>query len=209
MKQFFFTFAFAFACLLATAQDFEGKIVYRNTYKSKSPAQSDEQLNSMMGTEQNWYLKGGNYKSELNGSVINWQVYLNRDNKVYSKFAGSDMLFWNDGAVNPDEVISTEIRRGAADILGYRCDELVLTCKSGVQKYYFSSKLPVDSKLFKNHQFGNWHAYLAKANAVPLKIVIDSPQFTLESVATAVQPMKLNQALFGLPADVQTMKSPY
>jgi len=209
MKQFLLTLTLAFTCLLAAAQNFEGKIVYHNTYKSKSPDVSSEQLNLMMGTVQNWYLKGANYKSETNGALMVWQLYLSSDNKLYNKFANSDMLLWNDGAVNADEVIKTELRKGAAEILGYKCDELVLTCKSGVQKYYFSSQLPVDAKLFENHHYGNWYAYLSKANAVPLKIVIESTQFSLESIATEVQPMQLSERLFALPANVQTMKSPY
>ena len=209
MKQFLLTLALACTCLVAAAQNFEGKIVYHNTYKSKSSDLSDQQLNLMMGTVQNWYLKGGNYKSETNGSLMLWQLYLGSDNKLYSKFADVDMLLWNDGAANADEVIKTEIRKDAAEILGYKCDELVLTCKSGVQKYYFSSQLPVDANLFQNHHYGNWYAYLTKANAVPLKIVIESPQFSMESIATEVQLMKLSEKLFALPANVQTMKSPY
>ncbi|MCJ8166054.1 DUF4412 domain-containing protein [Pontibacter sp. E15-1] len=209
MKHLLLTLAFAFTSLTLAAQSFEGKIVYQNTYKSKSPELSDEQLNLMMGTEQSWYLKGGDYKSETNGMLMLWQLYLGRDNRLYSKFANTDMVVWNDGAANADEVIKTELRKGAVEILGYTCDELVLTCKSGVQKYYFSSQLAVDTKLFQNHLYGNWFAYLTKANAVPLKIVIESPQFALESVATLVQPMKLSAKLFALPANVPTMKSPY
>jgi hypothetical protein len=209
MKQLLLTLALACTCLLATAQNFEGKIVYQNTYKSKSPELSTEQLNLMMGTVQNWYLKGGNYRSETNGALMVWQLYLNSDNKLYSKFANSEMLLWNDGALNPDEVINTELRKGAAEILGYKCDELVLTCKSGIQKYYFSSQLPLDAKLFDKHHFGNWYAYLSKANAIPLKIVMESDQFSMESIATEVQPIKVSEKLFELPAHVQTMKSTY
>jgi hypothetical protein len=209
MKQFLLTLALALTCLSLTAQNFEGKIVYQNTYTSKSPELSDEQLNLMMGTVQSWYLKGKDYKSETNGTLILWQLYQGSDNRLFSKFANTDMVVWNDGAANPDEVIKTELRKGAVEILGYVCDELVLTCKSGVQKYYFSSQLPVDAMLFQNHLYGNWFAYLSRANAVPLKIVIESPQFTLESVVTQIQPMKLSSNLFALPANVQTMKSPY
>lgn len=209
MKQILFTLAFAFVCLQLAAQNFEGKIVYQNTYKSKSPELSDQQLNLMMGTQQSWYLKGGDYKSETNGMLLLWQIYLAGDNRIYSKFANADMVVWNEGTENADEVIKTELRKGAAEILGYTCDELVLICKSGVQKYYFNSQLAVDAKLFQNHQFGNWFAYLSKANAVPLKIVIESQQFNLESVATQVQPMKLSAQLFTLPENIQTMKSPY
>jgi len=95
------------------------------------------------------------------------------------------------------------------EVLGYKCDEVILTCKSGVQKYYFNSKLSVDTKLFVNHKFGNWFDYLSKSNSLPLKSVIETAQFTIESIATEVKPMKLDTKTFELPAEIKTDKSPY
>jgi hypothetical protein len=83
----------------------------------------------------------------------------------------------------------------------------VLTCKSGLQKYYFTSELPVDSKLLTNNLFGNCYAYLSKANAIPIKMVIDNPQFTVESVAIEVKPMQLDKTMFELPAGTKLQKS--
>lgn len=209
MRQTLITFSLLLSFIFSFGQSFEGEIVYANTYKSKIPNVTDQQLSSMIGNIQNYYIKGGDYKSETNGSLVLWQLYINQDNKLYNKFSNSEILLWNDGAVNTDEVISSELHPDAAEILGYKCDELVLICKSGVQKYYFTSRLPVDSKLYTNHLFGNWYAYLSKTNAIPLKIVIDNAQFTVEGTATAVRPMKLDQAFFTLPAGVKTGKSPY
>ncbi|RYD94200.1 MAG: DUF4412 domain-containing protein [Sphingobacteriales bacterium] len=123
--------------------------------------------------------------------------------------SNSESAFWNDASENQDEVISTKLNKGVIDILGYKCDELILTCKSGIQKYYFTSKLPLDSKAFEKHKYGNWYAFLSTANAVPLKIIIDNAQFTMQSEVTEVKPGKLEQSLFQLPANIQTVKSPY
>lgn len=206
------TFIF-FALMLLTStvfsQPFEGEIVYENTFKSKTLKVPNEQFASMLGTTQNYYIRGGDYKSETNGKFLLWQLYVHKDNKLYVNLSNSKAILWNDGAVNPDEVISSELHKNAEVILGYTCDELILTCKSGIQKYYFSSKIPADSKLFMNHKFGNWYAYLSKANALPLKTIIDSEQFTIESVATKVIPMNLEQAFFSLPANIETTKNPY
>lgn len=209
MKQIIITLYLAVCSLCVFGQSFEGEIIYQNKIKSKLPNLSDEQFSAMMGSVQNYFIKGGDYKSETNGTFILWQLYINKDNKLYNKVSNSPAILWNDGAVNSDEVLSAELNRGVAEILGYKCDELILKCKSGTQKYYFSSKLPVDSKLYANHQYGNWFAYLSKANAIPLKMIIDNAQFTLESIATLVKPMQLNAAKFQLPAGVAIAKSPY
>jgi hypothetical protein len=209
MKSAFFAIFLVFSCFLVSGQSFEGEIIYHNTYKSKQPAVSNDQLNGALGATENYYIKGGNYKAEVNGALMQWQLYVNSDNKLYSKLATSPIILWNDGATNDDEVLSTELHKDAVDILGYKCDELVLKCKSGIQKYYFSTKLPVDSKLFSRHQYGNWYAYLSKANAIPLKMVIENERFNMESIATELKPMTLDNIMFILPQGVQLMKNPY
>jgi hypothetical protein len=206
------TITFLFSILLAVAsygQTFEGKVVYKNSYKSKMPNITDEQFTSMMGSTQEYYIKDGDYKSVANGSFFQWQLYINKDNKLFSKMKNSETLLWNDGGTNPDEVIKTEINKGVTEILGYKCDELILTCKSGIQKYYFNSNLSVDKKLFSNHKFGNWFDFLSNSNSLPLKLIIDNGQFSLESIATEVAVMKLEKTFFELPANSKTMKSPY
>ena len=204
------TFLFSMLCVIASfGQSFEGKVVYKNTYKSKMPNVTDEQFTTMMGSTQEYFIKNGDYKSVANGSLFQWQLYVNKENKLYNKMANSETLIWNDGATNSDEILKAEINKTVTEILGYMCDELILTCKSGTQKYYFNTKLSVDTKLFINHKFGNWYDFLSRTNSLPLKSIVDNEQFILESVATEVTEMKLNEAFFDLPANSKTVKSPY
>jgi hypothetical protein len=190
-------------------QSFEGKIVYSNTYKSKNPKMTDQQWTSMMGSTQEYLIKGGDYKSIANRTLVQWQLFINKDNKLYNKMSNSETAFWNDASVQGDEVLKVEVNKNVIEVLGYKCYEVILTCKSGVQKYYFNSKLSVDIKLFVNHKFGNWFDYLSKSNSLPLKSVIETAQFTMESIATEVKPMKLDTKTFELPAGIKTEKSPY
>lgn len=194
---------------ISYGQDFEGKVVYKNDYKSKIANVTNEQFSSMMGTTQEYFIKGGNYKSITNGTFAQWQIYINTDNKLYNKISNSPTILWNDGAVNPDEVVKAEVNKEVIDILGYNCDELILTCKSGVQKYYFNSKLKVNPTLFEKHKFGNWNEVISRTNSLPLKMIIDSTQFTLECMVTEIIPLKLDDKMFELPVDSKVEKSPY
>jgi hypothetical protein len=173
------------------------------------PNVTDEQFTLMMGSTQEYYIKDGDYKSVTNGNLLQWQIYSNKENKLYSKMANSETLLWNDGAVNSDEISKVEINKAVTEILGYKCDELILTCKSGVQKYYFNTNLSVDPKLFEKHKYGNWFDFVSRAKSLPLKSIIDNTQFTLVSIATEVTPMKLEKTFFELPANSKTMRSPY
>ncbi|MCP2042072.1 hypothetical protein L1278_000095 [Pontibacter sp. HSC-36F09] len=63
--------------------------------------------------------------------------------------------------MNNDELLKAEITKNMIEVSGYKCRELILTCKSGIQKHYFTSKLPVDPAIFKNYRWGNFHEILA------------------------------------------------
>ena len=63
------------------AQSFEGKIIYSNSYQSKVANYPSEQLNTLMGTQQAYVIKGRNYKSAFNGSFIKLQMYRGDENK--------------------------------------------------------------------------------------------------------------------------------
>lgn len=208
MKTLLFLFA---TCFVATSfgQNFEGKIVYKNAIKSKLPNVTDEQFTSMLGSRQDYFIKDGNYKSVTNGSFVQWQLYNNINNKLYSKMSNAEAVLWNDAAINNDEVLKSEMHNNVTGILGYICDELILTCKSGVQKYYFNSKLSVDPKLFVNHKYGNWYEYIVISKSLPLKAIIENAQFILESIATEITPLKLDKSLFELQENTTIIKSTY
>lgn len=200
-------------CILAFtnsfAQDFEGKIIYQNAYTSKMPNVTDQQFTLMMGATQEYFIKGANYKSSSNGTFLQWQIYVSKDARIYTKLSSSLSLLYNDVTVNSDEVLKAEINKNAVKILGHMCDELVLTCKTGVQKYYYSSVAKVNPKLFENHKFGNWNEVISRSNSLPLKMSIDNPQFSIECIAMEINPMNLEDKLFELPPDSKIEKSPY
>lgn len=202
-------FILLFVASTTVHAQFEGEIVYKNKYQSKIPAVSDEQLTGMLGTETRYNIKGGNYKTVTNGSVLQWQLYVNKDNKLYNKFAMSESLLWNDCNTNVDDLVKTEIRRSVVTILGYKCDEIVLTGKKLTQKHYFNSKLKLDAKAFSKCKLYSFDKYTELTHAIPLKSIVELDQFTLESEAVEVKAMKLDNKLFELPPDVETAPSPY
>lgn len=187
----------------AFSQTFEGRVSYTNSYVSHTDKLTSEQLAGMMGTKQNYYIKGGNYKSMSNGELVQWQLYINKDNKLYNKYAYSEILMWMDGSDNTDSVLSVVVNRGVTEVLGYKCDEVIIISTSGKKTFYFNSKLGVDPKLFEQHLFGCWAAYTAAAKALPLKSIVEEKDFTYTSTATEVKAEKLEDSFFQLPKNVE------
>lgn len=198
-----------FSCLIGYAQSFEGKIVYKNTYKSKIPNVTDDQFVGMMGDTQEYRIKGNNYKSVLNGTMMQWQMYRGVDNRVYFKTSNAPAIFWRDAAENPDEVQKAEINKGVETIIGKLCDELVLTCKSGIQRYYYDPGIKVDPALFEKHKFGNFGEVVSRTKSLPLKIIVETPQFNIESTATEISAEKIDDKYFEIPEGSQLQKSPF
>ena len=197
----------AVVCL--QAQSFEGKIIYQNHIQSKTQKITDLQWTTMMGNSTEYFIKKGMYKSVTDGNFFQWQLYTPKQNKVYAKYANSSKAFWSDAALNRDTILKIERKVAAVEILGYSCDELVLTCTSGLQMYYFTSEVAIDPALFVNHKYGNWYELISEAKALPLKSIIHTDEFIWESTAREVIPMKLKSKFFKLPKGMETEKSPY
>lgn len=202
-------FILGLICQVSIGQSFEGKIVYQNSYQSKMSNLTDEQFTAMMGTKQEYFIKGGNYKSVSNGTFLQWQLYIHTENRLYNKLSNSETVLWNDGAANPDEVLTSKINKNVTRILGRNCDELILTCKTGIQKYYFNSELRVNDELFEKHKFGNWNEIMSLTKSLPLRISIDNPQFKLECIAVEIEPATLDENMFELVPGTKVGKSPY
>ena len=209
MKNIFISTFILLVSLSVLGQNFEGKITYQNTFKSKNSQITDQQWTNMFGPIQEFYAKGSNYKNVSNGTLLVWQVYSAKENMIYTKMGNSPSVYWNNAGENTDTILKSEIKKASAVVLGYTCDELILTCKSGLQKYYFNSKVGVDPKLYAAHTYGNFAFYLAKSKAWPLKSIIATDQFTLISTATEIKPMVVDANIFKLPAGAKLEKSPY
>jgi hypothetical protein len=177
--------------LMCLAQSFEGKITYSNRYKSKSPQLKDAQLATLMGTTQDYYIKGGDYKSIFNGSFVRMQLYKSTENKGYTSTAKSDSLYWEDYSKSKDVAIKFEVEKGKETIMGVLCDVLTVYTPKSKTAYYYNNKYGVNPALFKQHVYGNWYYVISKTRALPLKTIFDNEQFTLISTAVNISPMKL------------------
>jgi hypothetical protein len=208
MKKTLFISIALLITLFASAQTFEGLLVYTNTYKSKTPNVTDAQFTSMLGSTQDYYIKGGNYKSVVNGTFLQSQLYVNKENRLYTKVSNNEALLWNDGALNDAEIIKVESNKGVITVLGYLCDELIFTTKTGIEKYYFTAAIAIDPQLYANHKYGNWYDLISRSKSLPLKTIVENDNFILESTATAMKAMKIEDSFFALPSDAKIEKSP-
>lgn len=193
--------------IIYSQTNFEGAIIYSNTFKSKMVNLSTEQLAKMIGTRQEYYIREGTYKSITNGQSIIMQLYHSETNRLYNQTAASDTLYWFDASTNTDNVLSYDLKKEAEVILGYPCDALIVKTRTGTTTFYFSSQLTLDKARYKNHNYGNWSFFVEKSSSLPLRIITDNSQFFIESTAIEVKPMKLDEQYFKINDKIPIKKS--
>jgi hypothetical protein len=195
-NKFFVLLSLSLLAIKGSAQSFEGEIIYHNVFKSNIPNITAEQMCLLIGTEQQYFIKRGSYKSLINGQAINMQVYDAATNRIYSRTPKSDTLYWTDASINNDSVIGYEIRKNAATILHYPCDAIIMKLRYGTMTLYYNRALLLEGDLYRQHGYDNWAFYAAHTNALPLKMIIESSQFRIEKTATEIRPMRLGRDFF-------------
>lgn len=198
--------SFTFLVSIVNAQYFEGEIIYTNKFTSKTKNFTDAQLAEMIGTKQEYLIKGGSYKSFLNGQSISMQSYDNLTNRVYNRMPKSDTLYWFDASTNTDNVISYEFKKNAGTVLGNKCDVIIMKTKTGTTTMYYSAKYKVDSKLYTNHLYGNWAFYTSKTGALPLKTIVENQKFKMETTAIEIKRIQLGDTYFNIDPNTPLRK---
>ncbi|MCF6168794.1 hypothetical protein [Lutibacter sp.] len=181
---------------------FEGLVTYSVNYESKLTNVSSNQFNKLMGTKQYYAIKEGNYKSVFNGSFIKLQIYRNDENRNYSLTAKSDTLYYEDYSNNKDKALIYEIKKNQDTIMGIPCDLIIVKAENSKTLFYFNSTYRVNPELFREHNYGNWYYTISKTRALPLKIVAETDQYIMTSIATEITFMKLNDNVF----EIQNIK---
>jgi len=161
------------------------------------------QLTGMMGDTQGYYIRGENYRTEMNGTFMSLQVYSPSEQRLYTKLTNVDTLYWNDVTIQNDPVVDWNVSKEQEDVMGVKCSIVVVHTKSGtIYTFYYNSKYAVDPTLYKNHNLGNWNFVIDKTKSLPLKAILDTPQFMMTMTATEVNVKKLDDAIFAVPKDL-------
>lgn len=187
------------------AQSFEGRIRYQNTCQSSDPNFKKEYCDLITDSIQDYYFKKGNYKYQSIG-VEGWTLYLKKQNTIYAKTKKSKTVFANKAnKQTAPETGEIQINRNVITILGYPCDELILTTPNSIQKYYYHSRTSLKPRYLKKHKYGNVNQIIKRTRAIPLKTIwiLKDQNIELISQAIEIENLELNDSLFTIPNTVE------
>lgn len=177
-------------------QQFEGKITYQNSYKSKEENTSSEYLAQLFGNNHIVEIKNENYKLSGNGKLLQYQIFVALENKLYTKLAAGEKLGIIDLKKAEEKVKSVEVHRKLKEILTKTCDEFIVHCKNTTQKYYIDSSLNINPEIFQTKNFNYQLAFLLKNKILPLKLIIEDNMGVCESTAIDIKEEKINENTF-------------
>ena len=185
------------------AQTFEGYVVYENAVESKNINIANEQVLAMVGSiQKSFYNKKGDYLNAIQGGMVRMQYYQSYNNTLYNLFTSNDTLYSKDATLNNDLAVDYVITKKIEKINGLDCDEIKITSKNTIITYYYTSKYPIEPSLYQGHKFGNWYYAVSKTKALPLKMIIETPQFILTSTIVEIKEEKINPTIFEIPKNV-------
>ncbi|PWG04091.1 hypothetical protein [Polaribacter aquimarinus] len=193
--------------LVQSQEYFEGILTFKMKFQDKTGKLTDKQSEQYMGNQQTYYLKGKNYKSELNGLLEMTTYYQGRDT-LFTKMKGINSLMYSLTNVREEKIISFKIKKTKKSILGYKCKLLEIKTNKGFHQYFYSNDLTCDSKTFENHKMGLWDFFTEKTNgALPIISISDVEDYKSYTELISVVQKKLDINIFKKP-DFPIIKMP-
>jgi len=193
-------------CISACKRDvqlFEGVIHYKHTLESCSPDYTYEQMVMNFGTESTYYYSKGNYKWVFGDAMYQEELYLKDEGRLYFLF-GQD-VFYADGKLQDEDILEYSLRKNQLGILGKDCDMLsLITLKRNNQKVharyiYFTPEIVIADSAFSELRYFS-HDFIAEnTRSVPLKIILNTEDFTATWEAESVQFAELSDSTFYIP----------
>ncbi len=157
-----------------------------------------------------FFIKGNMYRSETATNDIRAiEIYSGQDSLFTYSIPNLKCVWFLDVRANKETVLETKIAENAATVMNISCHILTIKTSAMTIHYYFHpDKFKSNAALFQHHQLKHWNTCLEKAKgSLPLKIVYDYPNITVEMEAVTTETKKLDRWFFKPPYDKRFVKA--
>ena len=199
MKYYLIYSVFLLANCSLFAQLFEGKIIYKVEYQNNKTQARDVKLEEEQGTQEEFFIKNGDYLIRSSGTINEWKLYKSHTNFIYEKHRHNDTLYVTNAEINTDTVHKINYLKKYNEKDTLKLEEYLFHCSSGSQYFYFNKKYKMDASHFDKHSVNHLNLFLKKSASVPLIQVYETHTTTYEKIAEKIEPQKLDASLFLVP----------
>jgi hypothetical protein len=188
---------------------FEGKIVYRNSAKSKSPNFTPEEVLGLSGDSSVFYFKQGNYRQVYSSKNLKEEFFDRANNLVFTRENNTDTFFKRNVSIPGEKIEEYKLNKNKERVLGILCDELILRYKSKTITYYYNSdSLKIDPKWFEHYTDFNKNFTSERMRSLFLKCRLEYPEVIFEIIATSIYHERVSDNFLKLPDNAIVVERP-
>jgi hypothetical protein len=208
MTKFLF-FYYLLISLDSDAQFFSGKITYADSFKSKTPDISSEDLEKYIGAKRELYIQNSFYKDVHSGELKSVMIYRGESNRLYDYSLVSDTVYWVNALSDTLSKISySKIDDSNEIILGLKCKKITIESELGSTIYFFNENYPINPNEFSDHNLNFWNFYTLKTKSIPLKVIFENDKVILTSIAVKIEEIELADSVFTIPRGILKKRFP-
>jgi hypothetical protein len=180
---------------------FEGEIIYKNVYIAKTSQADTAAIITKLGRTSDYFFKEGNHFETYNGSILAYEIYNRKANKLFVDQNQKDTMHWVDCSDEAGgKMLKFELHPKVEKVLGIDCDELVTYYENRTFFEYFNSdELKINPDWLSKFKLYDKGWNFQKMGALPLKRRTEYKTFTHIITAIAIKERSLNDSLFEVP----------
>ena len=204
IKNCFLLLIISLSGLVAKGQHyFEGKIRYKFDFASPLIKEPGTMLEPLMGRGSTLYFKEGNYRHEYEGGILEFDMYIQKENKFYQKKRNNDTVYWKDCSVADNRILDSSFLAKTDTVLGIVCDRFEIKYKEGSEVHYFNSdSVHINPKWFKNYKLNDEYLIDLREQSIYLKSEQNFEYFKIIETATQINRQTISFDKFRISENV-------
>src|SRR5215831_12275509 len=167
---------------------FEGKITYKLEFDARGGNVTVATFQRSLGNGVTLFFKHGNYYHRFDGGIMEYDMYNQTENKLYTKMRNNDTIFWSDCSLPEDKILGLDSAAKKESILGIKCNELTMRQKDMTHiQYYNSDSITINPDWFKNFRKYDQYLVSKKESSIYLKEVTFYGALVMIETAIAIK----------------------
>ena len=182
---------------------FEGKVIYKFEFSSDFIKEPTKFLTPIAGTGSTLYFKQGNYRHDYESGIMQFDIYIKKENRIYEKRRNSDTIFWKDCSKPGDKILDTLFSPKTKTVLGIICDQFAIQYKENSEVHYYNAdSIYINPDWFKNFKLNEEYLIDLREKSIYLKNEVSTQYFKLIETATNIIRQSVDSEKFIIPKNV-------
>ena len=190
-------------CFGQKVQEFEGKITYKHFVTAIDSLYNVEDDYEYAGKTSIFFYKEGNYKWVNDNAYVEMEIFSNSERTSCLKFKENDTILKLQSNIENEKIIEFSITKNGENILGKKCDVLIIKAGSNgnlwERRYSFNKDYKINPESFNNYKYNSTDFIYSKTKSLPLKIELIFKDRKVTYIAMKIERIEVPLEIFNFP----------